>query len=124
MNGVTGLRPWETKKSKYCSKNECIEVFDDLIENAKCGHILVSYNTDGIIPSDVLEQILQNKGDVTIHWKPLIKFKSHSRGKSKNHKFTQERIFHVRVNRKPMIIIPDLSDLARAEFKLRLNNSN
>jgi len=61
-------------KSEYCLKTAS-KVFEDLIKNANCKHILVSYNNTGEskdgrsnarITDKNLLRILQNKSDVEI----------------------------------------------------------
>ncbi|MBF0518145.1 MAG: DNA adenine methylase [Nitrospirae bacterium] len=89
-------------KSLYCLKN-AIQAFDDLIKNANCKHILLSYNNTGdskdgrsnarMSDNDIL-QILLNKGEVEIFERD---YKAFSTGKS-NGDGNAERIFYCKVN--------------------------
>ena len=85
-------------KSDYCFKN-ATSIFADLIKNANCKHILLSYNNTGDskdgrsnarISDDDILQILNNKGNVEIFEKD---YKAFTTGKSngENH---AERIFY------------------------------
>jgi adenine-specific DNA-methyltransferase len=88
-------------KSEYCLKSAA-SAFSDLIKNAKCKHILVSYNNTGeskggrsnarIKDKDIM-QILTNKGDVEIFERD---YKAFTTGKS-NSDGNVERIFYCKV---------------------------
>ncbi|KKR04614.1 MAG: Modification methylase [Candidatus Uhrbacteria bacterium GW2011_GWF2_39_13] len=89
-------------KSSYCLKN-ATQVFEDLIRNADCKHILLSYNNTGdskdgrsnarISDNDIL-RILKNKGKVEIFERD---YKAFTAGKS-NGDGNAERIFYCKVN--------------------------
>lgn len=89
-------------KSSYCLKN-ATQAFEDLIRNANCKHILLSYNNtrdskDGrsnarIADNDIL-RILKNKGEVEIFERD---YKAFTAGKS-NGDGNAERIFYCKVN--------------------------
>ena len=89
-------------KSSYCLKN-ATQVFEDLIRNANCKHILLSYNNTGdskdgrsnarIADNDIL-RILKNKGEVEIFERD---YKAFTAGKS-NGDGNAERIFYCKVN--------------------------
>jgi adenine-specific DNA-methyltransferase len=89
-------------KSSYCLKN-ATQAFEDLIRNANCKHILLSYNNTGdskdgrsnarITDNDIL-RILKNKGEVEIFERD---YKAFTAGKS-NGDGNAERIFYCKVN--------------------------
>jgi len=88
-------------KSKYCLKTAS-KVFEDLIKNANCKHILVSYNNTGeskdgrsnarISDNDIL-RILKNKGEVEVFERD---YKAFTTGKS-NGDGNAERIYYCKV---------------------------
>ena len=90
-------------KSAYCLKN-ATQSFEDLINNAKCKHILLSYNNTGdskdgrsnarMNDNDIL-RILNNKGDVEIFEKD---YKAFTTGRS-NGDSNAERIFYCKVTK-------------------------
>lgn len=92
----TGLRSYINQKSKYCYKNQCVKVFEDLIMNANCKHILFSYNTDGIIPYDEIIRILSKKGVVKVYKQDYRRFKSNSNGDNNKNKLA-ELVFYCKV---------------------------
>ena len=88
-------------KSLYCLKN-ATQAFEDLIINAKCKHILLSYNNTGNskhgrsnarISDDDILRILKNKGEVEIFERD---YKAFTAGKS-NGDGNAERIFYCKV---------------------------
>ena len=90
-------------KSSYCLKN-ATQAFEDLIKNANCKHILLSYNNTGdskdgrsnarINDNDIL-RILKNKGEAEIFERD---YKAFTAGKS-NSDGNAERIFYCNVTK-------------------------
>ncbi len=89
-------------KSDYCIK-KAKKAFEDLINNANCKHILLSYNNTGEskdgrsnarIDDDDIIRILKNKGDVEIFQRSYNAFTT---GKS-DVKGNIERIFYCKVD--------------------------
>ncbi len=91
-------------KSKYCMKS-ATKMFNDLIQNANCNHILLSYNSTGDsmdgrsnarISDEDIFRILSVKGNIEIFEK---NYKTFTTGKSKLGE-NRERIFYCEVNNK------------------------
>ena len=95
--GKTGLRTYsDTEKSAYCSRAGCLRAFAALISRAKAKHIIVSYNSEGIMSDAEIHGVLSEKGEVP----KLIpidyrRFKSNSTGKLSNNKNVREYLFYV-----------------------------
>ncbi len=90
-------------KSDYCLRS-ATRAFSDLIKNADCNHILLSYNNTGEskddrsnarMSDDEILQILNDKGDVEIFEKD---YKAFTTGKS-NGENNAERIFYCKVTK-------------------------
>lgn len=90
-------------KSRYCLKG-ADNAFEDLIQNAKTKHILVSYNNTGEkknersnakIPDERIFAILKNKGDVEVFERD---YKGFTAGKSDTAGHT-ERVFYCKVTK-------------------------
>jgi len=79
-NTKTGIRNYEEQKSKFCSKIKCVETFQSLIKNAMVSYILFSYNSEGIMSFDTINDILHEKGKVTFYKKIQRRYKSNSNG--------------------------------------------
>ena len=90
-------------KSRYCLK-EAVYAFEDLIQNAKTKHILVSYNNTGEkmndrsnakIPDHRILEILRNRGEVDVFER---EYKAFTTGKSDAPGHT-ERVFYCKVTK-------------------------
>lgn len=62
IKGVTGMRVENDRKSDFCRKNKVYQAFENLLENLNCRYIIISYNNEGLLPTDQLSQIVQNHG--------------------------------------------------------------
>lgn len=60
LRGVTGMRNYV--RSKYCQSKAAHKALQDLVANAKTKHILLSYNDEGLLKLDEIEQILSQRG--------------------------------------------------------------
>jgi adenine-specific DNA-methyltransferase len=95
--GKTGMRSYsEAEKSAYCSKGACLSAFAALIARARAKHIIVSYNSEGIMSNAEILEVLSQKGEmpelIPIDYR---RFKSNSNGAHKNKKDVQEYLFYV-----------------------------
>lgn len=59
LKGITGQREYENNKSDFCVKGKVKIAFEELIKNANFKHIILSYNTDGIMKIEDIENILK-----------------------------------------------------------------
>lgn len=81
LRGVTGQRGYEGQRSDFCSKSKVVSAFDALIANANFRHIILSYNTDGIMSVADIEAVMKKHGiadTFEIHYIPYKRFKSRS----------------------------------------------
>lgn len=70
LSGKTKLFYWQETKSKYAMKNKAYDTMKDLIENIDATHLIVSYNTEGIIKENELIELLK---DNSVDNKVIIK---------------------------------------------------
>lgn len=63
LKGKTGMRDYSMQKSVYCNKRKVKVVFEDLIKNASAKYIFLSYNNEGLLTLDEIEQIMSEKGE-------------------------------------------------------------
>ena len=81
LRGVTGQRAYNGERSDFCSKSKVVAAFESLIANAKFEHIILSYNTDGIMSVADIEMVMKKYGvpeTFEIHYIPYRRFKSRS----------------------------------------------
>ncbi len=120
LKGVTGIRTDDYKyKSPYCKRSHCIEALADLIENANAKYILLSYNSEGIIPDNEIKKIFKSKGKnfskVEIDY---ARFKSNSGGNQKRH--IREYIYFLENTKKPYSKEEEINESAEPENKNQL----
>lgn len=75
--GKTGLP--EYYKSPFCSKVKCVGAMKQLLNNLDYKHIFISYNNEGIIPIDTMQELCSNTGDYTTIQTDYQRFKSDNR---------------------------------------------
>ncbi len=62
LRGKTGLPEDEHKRSDWSRRGRCELAFRQLVASAPCRHILMSYNSEGIIPEECIESTLRQRG--------------------------------------------------------------
>ncbi|MCL2248863.1 MAG: DNA adenine methylase [Oscillospiraceae bacterium] len=62
LRGVTGQRADTDQKSDFCSKVKVESAFSELLSNSNYQHIIFSYNTDGLMPVERVEEIIKAHG--------------------------------------------------------------
>lgn len=93
--GDGGLRDWYDNYSDFCSKRFVSAAFTEVVKRLDCEHIFVSYSEDGLLPANELQEILNDRGEVTRHVYPLQRYRSNNAGKSGQ---LSEYLFHLRVS--------------------------
>lgn len=76
IKGKTGVRVDISKRSRYCQKKEVEVAFEDLIKNSNFKFILLSYNDEGIIPINRIEEIMSKYGSYKRYEQQYRRFKS------------------------------------------------
>ena len=62
LRGKTGLPEDGDKRSDWSRVKRCEEAFAELVATAPCHHILMSYNSEGIISEACIEEVLRGRG--------------------------------------------------------------
>ena len=101
LSGKTGLRNYDNQKSDFSSKTKATKALASVFESASFKYIALSYNNEGIIPQDSLEEILSIKGDVEVFVKDYRRFRTERDHEKRQYKKvddkTQEFLYLVRV---------------------------
>lgn len=63
IKGVTGMRVDTEKMSDFCKKGKAADAFRDLFNALKCRYILLSYNNEGLLSTELMSEIVQDSGD-------------------------------------------------------------
>ena len=96
IKGITGMRPYQEEKSSFCIKNEVLEVFEDLIDKAKFGNIILSYSTDGLMTSEQIEKVFKKHGIENSYRRYDIPYRKYKSKIVKEDARLQEYLFYVR----------------------------
>jgi len=93
IKGVTGMRCYSEQKSEFCNKNSALLALDKIAKTAKYKHLILSYNSEGIMPEAEIVSTLKKYGKVKVNNVDYLRFKSNSNGESKNKKMIQEQLY-------------------------------
>lgn len=95
IKGVTGLRDYSEQKSDYCKKDSVFNAFEDLIKNTNSRHIILSYNTEGLLSHDEIISILEKYGKKnTVDYK-FIDYKRYKNAQTNKNKNLKEVLYFV-----------------------------
>ena len=96
INGKTGIRTYTEEKSNYCIKSKVYDELEELIKNAKFKHIIMSYNQEGLIKKEEIEQILKKYGDKDTYKLYQIPYKQYENKLTKKIEKHYEYIFYIK----------------------------
>jgi len=88
-------------KSRYSMKRSAPLQLERLIGHARAGHILLSYNNEGIVPDDVIIRALERRGPVEVFTRSYAIF-GNGAGRSIRRPIV-ERLFWCRVTQTPVM---------------------
>jgi adenine-specific DNA-methyltransferase len=94
--GKTGRRPYKDKLSAFCTKRNVKEALDYVINKAQFEHIFLSYNSQGILTINQINDILKRYGKVEIFTENQRPYKSNNNGNSNKSEVLKELLFYVR----------------------------
>ena len=98
IKGVGGLRDYQNQKSKFCNAKTGIEELAGIANIANCKTLILSYNTEGIMPQEKIFTTLKQFGKVELIEFEYLRFKSNNNGESKTKKFIQEQLYILQKN--------------------------
>lgn len=78
LKGKTGLRNYDKQKSDYCSRKKIAKEFNDLIRNAQFNFIFLSYNNEGLMSVDTIQEIMSQYGEYHSFTQTYKRFKADS----------------------------------------------
>lgn len=62
LRGKTGLLHDADKRSDWSSRRRCATALEELVAHARCRHIVMSYNSEGLIPEETIARIFKAYG--------------------------------------------------------------
>ena len=93
VKGVTGLRNTNDKKSEFCNKDLALKTLDKIASEARYRYLLLSYNSEGIMPRELIIKTLSKYGNVELIENDYRRFKSNSNGEANHRKFIKEQVY-------------------------------
>jgi adenine-specific DNA-methyltransferase len=93
IKGVGGLRDYQNQKSKFCNATTAIQELEKIVKLGKFQTLILSYNTEGIMPQEKIISTLEMYGKIELVEFEYLRFKSNNNGKSKTKKFIQEQLY-------------------------------
>ncbi|MDR3092045.1 MAG: DNA adenine methylase [Clostridiales bacterium] len=87
LTGKTGLRDSSRldQRSAFCSKRTAAAAFDDVVANADFKYIFLSYNNEGLMSIDLIQEIMSNYGRYERFTKEHRRFRA-DKEDARNHK--------------------------------------
>ena len=103
LRGKTGLPEDGNKRSDWSRRRHCETIFEQLVDAARCRHILMSYNSEGIIAEDCIERVLRERGLSRTYRrfeKPYKRYRSDRDSESRRYKcdHVTEHLYYVTVS--------------------------
>lgn len=93
IHGVTGLRDYENKKSRFCNAKTALEDLEKIAKTARFKYLVLSYNSEGIMKQEDIIQTLGKYGKVEFEQFEYTRFKSNNNGLSKTKKNVFEQVY-------------------------------
>lgn len=87
--GKTGLVTDPAKRSEWSRRRRCEGALEQLLASARCRHIVMSYNSEGLIPESSIERIFKAYGrraTFTRHRRSYRRYRSDSDGASRRYR--------------------------------------
>ncbi|MBO4532248.1 MAG: DNA adenine methylase [Treponema sp.] len=93
LRGVTGMRDYSSQKSRFCNPITALEDLNKIANEAKYKFLVLSYNSEGIMPSEKILDILKQYGTVKLEQFEYARFKSNNNGLARTKKTVLEQLF-------------------------------
>ena len=93
IKGVTGMRVTGAMKSRFCNSKTALQDLDQIASTTKFKHLVLSYNSEGIMPQDDIISVLSKYGKVVLKQFDNARFKSNNNGLAKTKRVIDEQIY-------------------------------
>ena len=80
IRGVTGMRNYDSQKSRFCKASTALEDLDKVARIATYEYLVLSYNSEGIMPQHNILDVLSQYGEVELEQFEYLRFKSNNNG--------------------------------------------
>jgi adenine-specific DNA-methyltransferase len=104
IRGKTGLIDLSDKRSDWSTRGRCVDAFESLMGRARATHVLMSYNSEGIIPESDIERVLRGYGESSsyrVFERRYDRYKADSESEKRQYKADSvvEKIYYVKARR-------------------------
>lgn len=89
LHGKTGMRDYADRRSAYCSRRHVRKAFADLIERANARYVFLSYNNEGLLSFDDIQQVMERRGRYGRFEQPYGRFQADRPSAERQIKATQ-----------------------------------
>ena len=96
LRGVTGMRDYSSQKSRFCNSATALEDLDKIAKTAKYKFLVLSYNSEGIMPFEKIIETLSKYGNVKLEQFEYARFKSNNNGLAKTKSTVYEQLYILR----------------------------
>lgn len=96
LSGITGMRPCAEGKSRYCSRRQVREAFEDLLARARFTDIIISYSTEGLMAAEEIEAILRRHGDPSSLRRYDVPYRKYKSKRPSGEYRLREYLFYIR----------------------------
>lgn len=93
IRGITGMREYGNKKSTFCNPKTALRDLEYIVSNAQYKYLVLSYNSEGIMPQEQILSVLSKYGNVVLEEFEYLRFKSNNKGLSKTKKHINEQLY-------------------------------
>ncbi len=93
IKGITGMRNYDNQKSNFCNATKALKDLDTIAAKAKYSYLVLSYNSEGIMPQKDILTIFQRYGNTELVEFDYRRYKSNNNGLSKTKKIIQEQLY-------------------------------
>ena len=96
IKGITGIRDYREQKSAFCIKKDALNAFEDIIEKADFENIVMSYNNEGLMSLEAIEQVLKKYGIAESFRRYDIPYRKYKSKINKEERTLYESIFFIK----------------------------
>ena len=93
IRGVTGMRDYTTQRSRFCKSTSALADLDRIAREATYRYLVLSYNSEGIMSSEKIIEVLSRYGDVEMEQFEYLRFKSNNNGLSSTKRHIWEQLY-------------------------------
>ncbi|MEG1916297.1 MAG: DNA adenine methylase [Muribaculaceae bacterium] len=100
ITGITGMRNYDSQKSKFCNAKSALIELDNIAKTSKYKYLVMSYNSEGIMSQNDILETLKKYGKTIVCQFEYSRFKSNNNGLSKTKKQVYEQLYILYSNEK------------------------